>query len=167
MPFVFSSETNVHRSHGCMNLPDWWGFGQNIHPQKPPSAEGERRQEMVLYTSCCCTASGVSGCATGCTFRVDVRRFGFKSWSSILLEQSITTKRWRIWRAEVVGEILNVKLSPTVTLCRRVHGGVPSRVYSPFPASLVHGSLSPYDGKNHIHPHNISDQQRAHCVHRV
>lgn len=48
---------------------------------------------MGFYRSSCCMVGGVSGSATECTFRVEVRRFGFKSWSSMLLEQSITTKR--------------------------------------------------------------------------
>lgn len=87
------AEADMWGWYDYMNLPDWWGFGQNTLQQKLPSAEFRRRKDMVMFYRWVVWWVFNRTC---CTFRVEVRRLGFRSWSSILLEQSITTYRCRI-----------------------------------------------------------------------
>lgn len=79
-------------------LPDWLGSGQSTLPQNTPSAIGFIRKDgdasikkgLSLYFLLDTTDVVLQ------TFNVEVNLFGFKSWSSIVLDVSTTTKRWRI-----------------------------------------------------------------------
>lgn len=78
------------------DVPTWlMGFWSKYSSTKVSISCREKQEVETKMTSS--HGSDQVLAAPGFTFSVEVRRLGFRSWSSMLREQSITTYRWRIY----------------------------------------------------------------------